>query len=255
MGYEIFSKRENSKRLLLFYSKKTSMQDKGLSQRPMRQLLLLLQRFLQGPRPVSFPLRECCVLLGLSLWLLMLIWISSPVWAIVQHPSQSQILEAVEKGQEGARSRNPPNTLYWRFGESEADFLPHGFLMTKLSGIAVMSGHFALRGELPTTQEIQRVVEEEALQIVVMIFGDSPTFAMDSYLLLKQGNRLIKPDRIRFDARASSISERHGTPVFRAKIVASFVYGTFDLEAPTTIKVFPGAGGEFTFDLNFSAIP
>jgi hypothetical protein len=213
---------------------------------------LLLQRFLQGPRSVSFPLRECCVLLGLSVGLLM---ISTSVWAIVQHPSQSQILEAIEKGQEGARSRNPPNSLYWRFGSSDEDFQPHGFLMTRLSGIAVLSGHFALRGEQPDSKEIQRVLNEEALQVVVMIFGDSPTFAVDSYLLLKQGNRLIKPDRIRFDARASSISQRHGKPVFRAKIVASFVYGTFDLEAPTTIKVFPGAGGEFTFDLNFSAIP
>lgn len=228
------------------------MQDYGLSQRPMRQLLLL-QRFLQGSRPVSFPLRGCCVFLGLSAGLL--IWIPTSVWAIVQHPSQSQILEAVEKGQEGARSRNPPNTLYWHFGSSEEDFQPYGFLMTKLSGIAVMSGHFALRGEQPTSKEIQRVLDEEALQVVVMIFGNSPTFAMDSYLLLKQGNRLVKPDRIRFDARASSISQRHGKPVFRAKIVASFVYGTFDLEAPTTIKVFPGAGGELTFDLNFSSIP
>lgn len=228
------------------------MQDYGLSQRPMRQLLLL-QRFLQGSRPVSFPLRGCCVFLGLSAGLL--IWIPTSVWAIVQHPSQSQILEAVEKGQEGAQSRNPPNTLYWRFGSSEEDFQPYGFLMTKLSGIAVMSGHFALRGEQPTSKEIQRVLDEEALQVVVMIFGDSPTFAMGSYLLLKQRNRLVKPDRIRFDARASSISQRHGKPVFRAKIVASFVYGTFDLEAPTTIKVFPGAGGELTFDLNFSSIP
>jgi hypothetical protein len=185
----------------------------------------------------------------------LLIWIPTSVWAIVQHPSQSQILEAVEKGQEGAQSRNPPNTLYWRFGSSEEDFQPYGFLMTKLSGIAVMSGHFALRGEQPTSKEIQRVLDEEALQVVVMIFGDSPTFAMGSYLLLKQRNRLVKPDRIRFDARASSISQRHGKPVFRAKIVASFVYGTFDLEAPTTIKVFPGAGGELTFDLNFSSIP
>ncbi len=180
---------------------------------------------------------------------------STSVWAIVQHPSQSQILEAIEKGQEGARSRNPPNSLYWHFGSSDEDFQPHGFLMTRLSGLAVLSGHFALRGEQPDSKEIQRVLNEEALQVVVMIFGDSPTFAVDSYLILKQGNRLIKPDRIRFDARASSISQRHGKPVFRAKIVASFVYGTFDLKAPTTIKVFPGAGGELTFDLNFSAIP
>jgi hypothetical protein len=184
-----------------------------------------------------------------------LIWVPRPVLAIVQYPSQSQIVEAVERGQEGARSRNPPNALNRRFGSSEDDFQPYGFLMTKLSGIAVMSGHFALRGEQPTAQDIQRVLDEEALQVVVMIFGDSPSFAMDSYLLLKQGNRLIKPDRIRFDARASPVSQGRGEPVFRAKIVASFVYGTFDLEAPTTIKVFPGAGGEMTFDLDFSSIP
>ena len=202
---------------------------------------------------MSFAFMRCCG------WLcfggVVLIWLPKPVWAIVQHPSQSQIVEAVEKGQEGARSRNPPNALYPRFGSSEDDFRPHGFLMTKLSGIAVMSGHFALRGEQPTPQDIQRVLDEEALQVVVMIFGDSPSFAIDSYLLLKQGNRLIKPDRIRFDARASPVSQRRGEAVFRAKIVASFVYKTFDLEAPTNIKVFPGGGGEMTFDLDFSSIP
>lgn len=218
----------------------------------MRQTLLL-QRILQGTLHAFFPLMGCCALLGFGVGVMT--WVPTAAWAIVQHPSPSQILEAVEKGQEGARNRNPPNRLYWRFGSSEDDSQPYGYLMTKLSGIAVMSGHFALRGEQPTSHEIQQVLDEEALQVVVMIFGDSPTFARDSYLLLKQGNWLIKPDRIRFDARASPISQRHGKPLFRAKIVASFVYGNFDLEAPTTIKVFPGVGGEMTFDLDFSAIP
>lgn len=231
-------------------SSKMSVQNIGLSQRPMRHTLLL-QRFLQRPFHGSF--MGCGALLGFGIGLMT--WVPTPVGAIVQHPSQSQILEALEKGKEGARRSIPPNMLYWRFGSSEDEFRPYGFLMTKLSGIAVMSGHFALRGEQPTSQEIQRILDEEALQVVVMIFGDSPTFAMDSYLLLKQGNRLIKPDRIRFDARASSINQRQGKPVFRAKIVASFIYGIFDLEAPTTIKVFPGAGGEMTFDLDFSTIP
>ena len=226
--------------------------DNELRQRSMCHIWLL-QRFLQGTLQVSFLLRGCCAWLGFGVGLIT--WLPPTVWAIVQDPSPSQILEAVKKGQEGARSRKPPNGLYWRFGFSEDDSQPYGFFMTKLSGIAVMSSHFALRGEKPTSQDIQRVLDDKALQIVVMIFGDSPTFAMDSYLLLKQGNRLIAPDRIRFDARASSISQRHGKPVFRAKIVASFVYGTFDLAAPTTVKVFPGAGGEMTFDLDFSAIP
>jgi hypothetical protein len=127
--------------------------------------------------------------------------------------------------------------------------------MTKLSEIAVMSGHFALRGEQPDSQDIQRILDEDSLQVVVIIFGHFSTFAMNSYLILKQGSRLIKPDRIRFDARASPITQHHGAHLFRAKIVASFIYGTFDLQALTTIKVFPGAGGEKTFDLDFSAIP
>ena len=250
MGFEILPKRETWGRT--HESRKEKVQDNRLSQWPRRQTLLL-RRLLQGILHVFFPFMGCCAWLGLYVGVV--ICVPSLVWAIVQHPSQAQILEAVEKGQEGVRNRNPPNTLYRHFGSTEDHSQPYGFLMTKLSGIAVMSGHFALRGEHPTSQDIQRLLDEDALQVVVMIFGDSPTFAMDSYLLLKQGNRLITPERIRFDARASSITQGQGLPVFRAKIVASFVYGAFDLEALTTIKVFPGAGGEMTFDLDFSVIP
>lgn len=218
----------------------------------MRQILFW-QRFSQGIRCPAFSLGGTGALVGLVLWLI--VWVPDHAWAIEQHPSQSQILEAVEKGREGAKHGKPPNMLYWRFGSSENDSRPYGFLMTKLSGIAVMSSHFALRGEHPTSLEIQKVLDEKVLQVVVMIFGDSTTFAQDSYLLLEQGNRVIKPDRIRFDARASPVTQRQGEQVFRAKIVAFFVYGTFDLQAPTTIKVFPGIGGELAFHLDFSAIP
>ena len=193
-------------------------------------------------------------------WILLeaglVIFVSSPVWGIVLHPSESQILEAIKNGQEGARSRTPPNMLYWHFGISSEDAPhAHGFLMTKLNGIAVMSSHFALRGEGLASQDIQRILDEKSLQVVVLIFGDTPSFAKDSYLLLKQGDRLIKPDRIRFDARATLLSPIQGPPMYRAKIVASFNYDVFDVLAQTTVKVFPGTGGEVTFDLDFASIP
>lgn len=193
-------------------------------------------------------------------WLLLeaglVLIVSSPVWGIVPHPSESQILEAINIGQEGARRRTPPNMLYWHFGVSSEDAPhAHGFLMTKLNGIAVMSSHFALRGERLPSQDIQRVLDEQFLQVVVLIFGDSPSFAKDSYLLLKQGDRLIKPDRIRFDARATLLDPSQGPPMYRAKIVASFHYDVFDALAHTTVKVFPGTGGEVTFDLDFASIP
>lgn len=108
--------------------------------------------------------------------------------------------------------------------------------MTKLNGISVLSSHSALRGEYPASEDIQRALDEEVLQVIVVIFGDSPTLAKDSYLLLKQGKRLMKPDRIRFDARASPISPGQGPSMLRAKIVASFNYDAFDVLAQTTIK-------------------
>ena len=197
--------------------------------------------------------KKCRLFFVLEVGLVILV--SSPVWGIVPHPSQSQILEAVQNGQEGARSRTPPNMLYWHFGVSNDVPQAQGFLVTKLNGIAVLSSHFALRGEYPSSQDIQRVLDEEALQVVVVIFGDSPTFAKDSYLLLKQGSRLVKPDRVRFDARASAISPGQGPSMFRAKIVASVNYYAFDVLAQTTIEVFPGPGGEVTFDLDFADIP
>ncbi|MEO8326281.1 MAG: hypothetical protein ABI618_10555 [Nitrospirota bacterium] len=215
---------------------------------------MLFQPFLQ---PVGFMGRSIRRAgFGILFEVGLVILASSPVWGIVSHPSQSQILEAVQIGQEEARSRTPPNMLYWHFGVSSSDVpQAQGFLMTKLNGISVLSSHFALRGEYPASEDIQRVLDEEALQVVVVIFGDSPTFAKDSYLLLKQGNRLIKLDRIRFDARASPLSPGQGTSIFRAKIVASFNYDAFDALAQTTIKVFPGTGGEVTFHLDFADIP
>ena len=124
--------------------------------------------------------------------------------------------------------------------------------MTKIGGLAVMASHYALRGEKPTSEAIQRVVDEQELQVIVNVFGDTPTFAKDSYLVLKQGKRIIKPERIRADGRATSVAKHTGKLAFRAKIVASFPYGTFDPEAKTMLKVFPGNGGEVTFSLNLA---
>ena len=132
----------------------------------------------------------CGLIRSASCWFVfelgLVIVVSSPVWGIVPHPSQSQIREAIQNGQEGARSGTPPNMLYWHFGVSNNDVpQAQGFHMTKLNGVTVLSSHFALRGEYPASEDIQRILDEKSLQVVVQIFGDSPTFAMDSYLLLK----------------------------------------------------------------------
>ncbi len=184
-------------------------------------------------------------------------WILSPTQsalAILPNPGHKEVDQALERGMDFAQQHRPPNELYWHFGSTEK-FEPHGFLVTKISGLAVMAGHYALRGEQPTEQDIQQVLVEDTLQVVVTVFGHSPDFARESYLVMKQGQQVVKPIRLRFDARAREVGHDQGAPVYRAKIVGLFPYGTFKPEASTTLLVFPGVGGEMRFELDLSTIP
>jgi hypothetical protein len=126
--------------------------------------------------------------------------------------------------------------------------------MTKLVGLGVMATHFALRGEQPSESEIQNILDEPSLLVGVTIFGDRATFAVDSYMLLRQAERIIKPIKVRFDGRAARTRAWPAAPRYQGKVVASFPYAEIDPQAKTRILVFPGAGGEVPFDVDFGSI-
>ena len=174
--------------------------------------------------------------------------------AIVLNPNQSQVNQALQRGIDFAQQHRPPNELYAHFGATNK-FEPHGFLVTKTSGLAVMSSHYALRGEKPSVQDIQRILNEDTLQVIVNVYGDSSDFARDSYLIIKQDQQIVKPHRIRFDARARQVSHDYRGPVYQAKIVALFPYGSFNPTILTTLLVYPGIGGEIQFTLDLLKIP
>ena len=177
--------------------------------------------------------------------------------AIEVQPSPAQIETALELGKAAAKTRIPPVELYAWFGpanELANEFRPRGFLMTKISGLAVMSAHFALRSARPTEEELRRVLDDKYLQISVMLFGDRRDFAQNTFVMLTQGARKIMPVQIRSDATADRTSAWPKSPAYRAKVVASFAYGDFDPLAKTQLSVFPRPGGEIAFDLDFAAI-
>lgn len=175
-------------------------------------------------------------------------------WAIEVQPSPAQIEAALEQGRAAATARIPPIQLYPRLGSAD-DLAPHGLIMTKLAGVAVMSAHFALRSKRPSEQELRQILDDRHLMVRFMIFGERPDFAVDTYVLLTQGERTIAPVKVRVDATADRTTRWPKSPAYRAKIIASFAYDDFDPRARTRLSVFPRSGGEVSFELDFAAIP
>ena len=174
--------------------------------------------------------------------------------AIEVSPTTMQVEQAVRQGLQAAKDRVLPIRLYTWFG-SEEELRPKGFLMTKMNGLTVMASHFGLRGETPSETEIRRILSEETMLVSVTIFGETPTFADDSYIVLKQGEKLVKPLKVRFDGVAQRTKAWPKAPRYKAKVIGSFQYDAFHPNAKTTIMVFPSQGDEVSFDVEFSNIP
>ncbi len=176
------------------------------------------------------------------------------VLAIEVQPSREQVRAAIERGREAAEKRSPPDAFYVRFGAAD-DLHPSGFLLTKLGGLSALATHTALRGLEPSEADIAQVLDGKTMLVSTVIFGNVPNFAVDSYMVFDQGGKTIKPVAVRFDGQASRSAAWPEAPRFRAKIVASFDYASFNPAAKTTITVFPANGGEVRFSLDLSEIP
>ena len=187
---------------------------------------------------------------GLMSWCLL---VPGQAIAIDLTPTAEVIDKALHRGQQAAERRMSPDQLYTSFGSRE-DLQPHGFLMTKVGGLVVLANHTALRAVTPSEQEIAQVLGNKSLLVNIVIFGDRPNFAVNSYIVLEQNGRTIKPENVRFDARAerSTVWPQH--PAYRAKVVALFAYADLDPRAKTKLMVFPSGGGEVSFDLDFAEI-
>lgn len=173
--------------------------------------------------------------------------------AIDVFPTAGQIQTALDQGKEAAEKRMPPDRFYVRFGVAD-EVQPKGFLITKIGALSVMAAHMALRGLEPSEADVAQVLEGKTMLISTVIVGNTPNFAVDSYMVLDQGGMTIKPVMVRFDARANRSVVWPKSPRFKAKVVASFNYADFDPRAKTTIIVYPATGGESRFTIDFGKI-
>jgi hypothetical protein len=193
-----------------------------------------------------------CLLLGVGVVVLSGLF-HVLAYAIDAHPTAQQIQAALAQGKEAAQKGRSPDSFYVRFGVAD-EVQPKGFLITKIGALSVMATHMILRGIQPSEADVTQVLEDSTMLISTVIFGNSPNFAVNSYLVLNQEKKTIKPVMVRFDAQANRSVVWPKSPRFKAKVVASFNYADFDPNAKTSITVYPGTGGESSFSIDFSAI-
>jgi hypothetical protein len=174
-------------------------------------------------------------------------------YAIDVHLTAQQIQAALAQGKEAAQKGRSPDSFYVRFGVVD-EVQPKGFLITKTGALSVMATHMVLRGLQPSEADVTQVLEGNTMLVSTVIFGNTPNFAVDSYLVLNQGEKTINPMMVRFDAQANRSVVWPKSPRFKAKVVASFNYVDFDPKAKTSITVYPGTGGEWSFSIDFSEI-
>jgi hypothetical protein len=195
-------------------------------------------------------LRQMAAVVGASC---LILFAAVAVFAIEIQPSKEEIRAALDRGAEAAKDHRPPDIFYTRFGATD-DLHPSGFLITKLAALSVMATHMGLRGTEPGESDIAQVLDGKTMLVSATIFGNIGNFAVDSYMVLDQAGKTVKPVTVRFDGMASRSAAYPEPPRFKAKVVASFDYADFDPKAPTTISIFPANGGEVTFPLDFSQI-
>ena len=182
-----------------------------------------------------------------------IVFLAAAVFAIEIAPSKEEIRAALDRGAEAAKEHRPPDTFYTRFGAAD-ELHPSGFLITKLAALSVMGTHMGLRGTEPGEADIAQVLDGKTMLVSATIFGNIGNFAVDSYMVLDQAGKTVKPVNVRFDGMASRSAAYPESPRFKAKVVASFAYADFDPTAQTTISIFPANGGEVTFPIDFSQV-
>src|SRR5215510_13920099 len=101
--------------------------------------------------------------------------------AIEVNPTAKEIHAALNEGKQAAEKKRSPDSFYERFGVSDAVH-PKGHLVTKLGGLSVMATHMALRGREPSQADVAQILESKTMLVSTVILGETPNFAVDSYI-------------------------------------------------------------------------
>ncbi len=164
---------------------------------------------------------------------------SAPAQAVVVTLSDEMIAEAEGFGQ--AHPGEAGVLLNRRYSTGKADLFEERVIVrTKWHKLALASAYRARKDAACDDQERKELLNDPALQIDVILFGNRIDFAKDFTVALEQNGRIIKPLKQHADHFQVQRRKREflsGFPSCRATLRAYFVYGSFAPDQPASMHI------------------
>ncbi len=131
-------------------------------------------------------------------------------------------------------------------------YAEHAILRTKWYKLARMAILKSRSSQTLPAEEQSNIRDDPFLQIDVTVYGHSLTFARTYSVFIRQGEKIIQPERIHADhSQASNQAGLGGFPSYRAAVRAYFKYDELDPAGKAEL-VLNKEGKEKVFELDLS---
>jgi len=163
--------------------------------------------------------------------------------------TEEEVQEAINWGAENKDSFEVLIRPYV-FGVLEA-YEESGYIGTKFYYLAFLGYLSARKYKSPERAEVQTVLSAKVLPISISTYGDKIDFAKDYHMVLKQGEKVIQPVKVKAPELAEMTARFPESPLFRATMSADFPYSEVDPKGKATIILIKD-WGESEFEVDFS---
>lgn len=115
----------------------------------------------------------------------------------------------------------------------------HAYLYTAFLLMATDAREKSLKGQTISRVDSERILADytELLSFSVVLFGEKADFAQNSSVILKQGNKLIKPYQINIPTDGEKVSNDGGQPLFQAQCYCYFSEKKIELNSPVILSI------------------
>ncbi|GEM_PF-1785005 len=185
---------------------------------------------------------------NLFLLLFCFILFYSFAFAVEVNPTKEQVAKTIQKGE---KRIDHPLQIPNMFGT--AGSCGWGFLQSKLWNLWAGSQLSAKKSKTLSEREIERILASPTMIVSYHFCTDHPR-EKKVRVLLKQGERVIKPEKIQIDP-PMIISAWPKTPRYDINTLAYFSYGSFDPKATTDIIVIDESGKQFQYQVSLANVP